>query len=54
MGLVKKTPEQQTAANLRAEHNKRFNNSSTDPNSREYLASHDAVVAAEKKAKKRG
>jgi hypothetical protein len=48
MGLRDKifgTPEQQ-------EHNARFNNRDTDPDSEEYLASHDRVIAAEKTAKK--
>jgi len=35
------TPEQR-------EHNARFNHPDTDPNSPEYLESHDRVVAAEK------
>lgn len=30
------------------EHNATFNNRDTDPNSDEYLASHDRVIAAEK------
>lgn len=34
------------------EHNARFNNKATDPDSPEYLASHDQVVAAEKAAEK--
>jgi hypothetical protein len=38
------TPEQR-------DHNARFNNRDTDPNSDEYLASHDRVVAAEQAAK---
>ena len=38
------TPEQR-------EHNARFNNADTDPNSAEYLASHDRVVAAEQDRK---
>lgn len=33
------------------EHNATFNNSSTDPDSDEYLASHDRVIEAEKAAK---
>lgn len=36
------TPEQQ-------EHNARFNHPDADPDSPEYLESHDRVVAAEKK-----
>lgn len=39
------TPEQR-------EHNARFNNSDTDPDSEEYLESHDRVVAAEQAGKK--
>lgn len=38
------TPEQR-------EHNARFNNPDTDPDSSEYLASHDRVVAAEQARK---
>jgi hypothetical protein len=38
------TPEQR-------DHNARFNNPDTDPNSAEYLASHDRAVAAEQAAK---
>ena len=38
------TPEQQ-------EHNDRFNHRDTDPDSAEYLASHDRVVAAEQDRK---
>lgn len=38
------TPEQR-------EHNARFNHADTDPDSAEYLASHDRVIAAEKAAK---
>ncbi|WP_158706335.1 MULTISPECIES: hypothetical protein [Streptomyces] len=33
----------------KAEHNARFNNADTDPNSEEYLASNDAVAAAEQR-----
>ncbi|MGW0537829.1 hypothetical protein [Streptomyces sp. NPDC003032] len=47
MGLIDKilgSPEQR-------EHNAEFNNKDTDPNSDEYLASHDRVVAAEKAEK---
>ncbi|MFI1485731.1 hypothetical protein [Streptomyces sp. NPDC020747] len=40
------TPEQR-------EHNARFNNKNTDPDSDEYLASHDRVVAAEGAAKEK-
>lgn len=47
----RKSPEAATAKQARREHNDRFNNSSTDPDSPEYLASHDRVVAAEKDAK---
>lgn len=36
------------------EHNARFNNPDTDPDSGEYLASHDRVVEAEKAAKEGG
>ncbi|MFD6432837.1 hypothetical protein [Streptomyces venezuelae] len=36
------------------EHNATFNRGTTDPDSDEYLASHDRVVAAEKTAKKKG
>lgn len=36
----------------RREHNARFNNRDTNPDSAEYLASHDRVVAAEKAGKK--
>lgn len=38
--LILGTPEQR-------EHNARFNNRDTDPDSDEYLAPHDRVVAAE-------
>ena len=38
------TPEQR-------EHNARFNNADTDPDSAEYLKSHDRAVAAEKASK---
>lgn len=38
------TPEQR-------EHNARFNHRDADPDSAEYLASHDRVVAAEKARK---
>lgn len=38
------TPEQR-------EHNDRFNHRDTDPDSAEYLASHDRVVAAEQDRK---
>jgi hypothetical protein len=38
------TPEQR-------EHNARFNHRDTDPDSAEYLASHDRVVAAEQDRK---
>lgn len=34
------------------EHNARFNNPDTDPDSPEYLESHDRVIAAEKNNKK--
>ncbi|WP_329583623.1 hypothetical protein [Streptomyces sp. NBC_01361] len=40
------------ARKAKRDHNARFNNSATDPNSSEYLTSHDQVVAAEKAAKK--
>lgn len=33
------------------QHNAEFNTEDTDPDSREYLASHDKVAAAEKAAK---
>lgn len=49
--MFRRTAEQKTAAAVRAEHNRRFNNSDTDPGSPEYLASHDAVVTAERAAK---
>ncbi|MFJ9037957.1 hypothetical protein ACIRF8_15360 [Streptomyces sp. NPDC102406] len=42
------------AREVRAQHNARFNNKTTDPDSDEYLASHDKVVAAEQAAKGRG
>jgi hypothetical protein len=38
------TPEQR-------EHNARFNHPDTDPDSQEYLESHDRVIAAEKTEK---
>ncbi|WP_326739126.1 hypothetical protein [Streptomyces sp. NBC_01022] len=47
----KSSPEAATAKAVRSEHNARFNNSSTDPDSEEFLASHDRVVAAEADAK---
>ena len=47
----RKSPEAAAAKQAKAEHNAQFNNSSTDPNSPEYLASHDRVVAAEDTAK---
>ncbi|MFG3136093.1 hypothetical protein ACGFZA_07705 [Streptomyces sp. NPDC048211] len=47
----RKSPEAVAAKNARSEHNDRFNNSSTDPDSEEFLASHDRVVAAEADAK---
>lgn len=40
------------ARQARSQHNARFNNKATDPDSPEYLASHDEVVKAEKAAKK--
>lgn len=40
------------AREVRAAHNARFNNKETDPDSDEYLASHDRVIAAEEAAKK--
>jgi hypothetical protein len=52
MGLFKKAADQKAASEARQEHNARFNNRNTDPNSTEYLASHDRVVAAEKKARR--
>jgi hypothetical protein len=42
--LILGTPEQR-------DHNARFNTPDTDPNSAEYLASHDRVIAAQKAAK---
>ncbi len=42
--LILGTPEQR-------EHNARFNHPDTDPNSADYLASHDRVIAAEQAAK---
>lgn len=52
MGLFSRNTAKSEAREVRAEHNARFNNRNTDPNSAEYLASHDRVVAAEKKAKR--
>lgn len=46
-----KTPAQQEARELRTAHNARFNHRDTDPDSPDYLASHDRVAAAEKKAR---
>lgn len=43
--FILSTPEQR-------EHNARFNHPDTDPDSADYLASHDRVVAAEQAAKK--
>jgi hypothetical protein len=40
------------ARGVRRQHNARFNSKNTDPDSPEYLASHDEVVAKEKDAKK--
>jgi len=42
--IILGTPEQR-------EHNARFNHPDTDPDSAEYLASHDRVIAAEKAGK---
>lgn len=47
----RRSPEAAAAKQAQAEHNDRFNNSSTDPDSAEYLASHDRVVATENAAK---
>jgi hypothetical protein len=51
MGLFSKSPEEKAAIAARSEHNARFNHRDTDPDSAEYLASHDRVIAAEKAAK---
>lgn len=45
-----RSPEAAAAKQAQAEHNDRFNNASTDPDSPEYLDSHDRVIAAENAA----
>jgi hypothetical protein len=41
------------ARQARSQHNARFNSKNTDPDSPEYLASHDQVIAKEKAAKRK-
>ncbi|HEY9370393.1 hypothetical protein [Streptomyces sp.] len=52
MGLFSRSSASSEAREARREHNSRFNNKNTDPDSPEFLASHDRVVKAEKDAKK--
>jgi len=52
MGLFNRSSASSEARETRRQHNSRFNNKNTDPDSPEYLASHDQVVAAEKAARK--
>ncbi len=53
MGLFSKDPAKQEAREARTDHNARFNHRDTDPDSPDYLASHDRVAAAEKKARRK-
>lgn len=48
------TPEAQELTAAQQDLNDRFNHRDADPESAEYLAAHDRVIAAEKAARKRG
>ena len=49
--MFRRSPKKKAANTARQEHNTRFNNRDTDPDSADYLASHDRVVTAEQAAK---
>lgn len=51
--MFRRSPAKQEARQLRAQHNRQFDRSDVDPDSPEYLESHDRVVAAEEKARNR-
>lgn len=53
MGIFRKSAEAAELRQARADLNRGFNHRDADPNSPEYLAAHDRVIAAEKAAKKR-
>ncbi|MFI6653193.1 hypothetical protein ACIBI8_37090 [Streptomyces sp. NPDC050529] len=47
----RKSPEAAAAKQAQADHNARFNHADTDPDSADYLASHDHVIATENATK---
>lgn len=49
----RKSPEARELRNAKQDLNSRFNHKDADPNSPEYLAAHDRVIAAEKSKKRR-